>query len=79
MEIDYLTSGPRSYTLTVNDGLEKQLNLNGSSFNLPTSTVVSVHLHAGLNTIQFSNAADYAPALDRIVINAFSPSSSSKN
>ena len=79
MEIDYLTSGPRSYTLTVNDGLGLQLNLNGSSFSLPASTVVSVRLNAGANTIQFSNATGYAPGLDRIVINAFSPPSSSTN
>ena len=69
MEIDYLTSGPRSYTLTVNDGPGVQLNLNGSSFSLPTSTVVSVQLQAGTNTIQFSNATGFAPALDRIAIN----------
>jgi alpha-galactosidase len=71
MEIDYLTSGPRSYTLTVNDGPGTNLNLNGSSFILPTSTVVSVQLNAGSNTIQFSNATGFAPALDRIVLNAF--------
>ncbi len=68
MEIDYLTSGPRSYTITVNDGSPIQLNLNGSSFSLPTSTVIPVELTAGANTIQFGNPTGYAPALDRIVI-----------
>jgi alpha-galactosidase len=75
MEIDYLTSGPRPYTLTVNDGSDVQLNLNGSSFSLPTSTVVSVQLQAGTNTIQFSNPTGFAPALDRIAINSLSPPS----
>jgi alpha-galactosidase len=79
MEIDYLTSGPRAYTLTVNDGPGVPLNLDGSSFILPTSTVISVQLSAGSNTIQFSNATDYAPALDRIVISAFSPTLTSTN
>jgi alpha-galactosidase len=68
MEIDYLTSGPRSYTVTVNDGTPIQLNLNGSSFSLPTSTVIPVELNAGVNTIQFGNPTGYAPALDRIAI-----------
>jgi len=68
LEIDYLTSGPRSYTVTVNDGMPFELNLNGSSFSLPTSTVIPVSLKAGLNTIQFGNPTGYAPALDRIAI-----------
>ena len=33
MEIDYLTSGPRSYFLSVNDGAAQELDLNGTSFN----------------------------------------------
>ncbi|MGB9147288.1 MAG: CBM35 domain-containing protein [Acidobacteriaceae bacterium] len=68
MEIDYLTSGPRSYTVTINDGAPFSLNLNGSSFSLPTSAVIPVSLKAGLNTIQFGNPTGYAPALDRIAI-----------
>lgn len=68
MEIDYLTSGQRSYTVTVNNGMPFDLNLNGSSFSLPTSTVVPVSLNAGVNTIQFGNPTGYAPALDRIAI-----------
>lgn len=68
MEIDYLTSGLRSYTVTVNDGMPFELNLNGSSFSLPTSTVIPVSLNAGVNTIQFGNPTGYAPALDRIAI-----------
>jgi alpha-galactosidase len=68
MEIDYLTSGPRSFFISVNGGASTELDLNGSSFSLPTSTVVPVLLQAGMNTIQFSNTTGYAPALDRIAI-----------
>jgi hypothetical protein len=68
MEIDYLTSGPRSFFLAVNGGANTELDLNGSSFSLPTSTVVAVTLKAGSNTIQFGNPTGYAPALDRIAI-----------
>lgn len=75
MEIDYLTSGQRSYTVTINDGAPFTLNLNGSSFSLPTSTVIPVSLRAGINTIQFGNSTGYAPALDRIAI-APAPASS---
>ena len=34
MEIDYLTSGPRSYFLSVNDGTSQELDLNGSQLQL---------------------------------------------
>lgn len=68
LEIDYLTSGPRSYSVTINGGSPFELNLNGSSFSLPTSTVIPVSLKAGLNTIQFGNPTGYAPALDRIAV-----------
>src|SRR6266702_3570286 len=68
MEIDYLTSGPRSFFMSVNDGATTELDLNGSSFSLPTSTVIPVVLKAGSNTIQFGNDTGYAPALDRIAI-----------
>lgn len=68
MEIDYLTSGPRSYFVSVNGAASTELDLNGSSFSLPTSTVIPVQLQAGANTIQFGNDSGYAPALDRIAI-----------
>jgi hypothetical protein len=68
MEIDYLTSGPRSFFMTVNGGASTELDLNGSSFSLPTSTLIPVQLQAGSNTIQFGNDTGYAPALDRIAI-----------
>ncbi|WP_213804654.1 CBM35 domain-containing protein [Granulicella sp. dw_53] len=68
MEIDYLTSGPRSFFMSVNGGTSTELDLDGSSFSLPTSTVIPVTLKAGSNTIQFGNPIGFAPALDRIAI-----------
>ena len=68
MEIDYLTSGPRSYFISVNDGTAQELDLNGTSFNSPASTVIPVQLNAGDNTIAFSNPSNYAPDLDSITI-----------
>jgi hypothetical protein len=68
MEIDYLTSGPRSFFISVNGGPDSELDLNGSSFSLPTSIVVPVQLKAGSNAIRFGNPTGYAPALDRIAI-----------
>jgi hypothetical protein len=68
MEIDYLTSGPRSFFMSVNDTANIELDLNGSSFSLPTSTVIPVELKARSNSIQFGNDTGYAPALDRIAI-----------
>ena len=68
LEVDYLTSGPRSFFLTVNDGTPQELDLNGSTFDEPVSTVLRVNLHAGANTLSFGNPTNYAPDLDRIVI-----------
>jgi len=68
MEVDYLTAAPRSFFISVNGGANTELDLNGSSWNLPTSTVIPVQLQAGSNTIQFGNDSGYAPALDRIAI-----------
>jgi alpha-galactosidase len=68
MEIDYLTSGPRSFFLSVNDGASQELDLNGTSFNSPASTVIPVRLSAGNNSIAFSNPTNFAPDLDSITI-----------
>lgn len=76
MEIDYLTSGPRSFFISVNGGPDSELDLNGSSFSLPTSIVVPVQLKAGSNTIRFGNPTGYAPALDRIAISLAPPQTS---
>lgn len=68
LEVDFLTSGPRSFAVTINGGMPLELNLNGSSFSLPTSVVIPVSLQAGINTIQFGNPTGYAPGLDRIAV-----------
>jgi hypothetical protein len=68
LEIDYLTSGQRSFFMSVNDGASIELSLNGSTFDAPASTIVPVQLHAGTNTIKFENPTGYAPDLDRIAI-----------
>jgi alpha-galactosidase len=68
LEVDYLTSGVRSFFLTVNDGTPQELDLNGSTFDEPTSTVLQVHLHSGTNVLSFGNPTGYAPDLDRIVV-----------
>jgi alpha-galactosidase len=68
MEIDYMTQGPRSFFISINGSSAQELDLNGSSFGTPTSTVIQVPLHAGSNQIEFSNAGNYAPNLDAITI-----------
>ena len=68
MEVDYLTSGSRSFFLSVNGATATELSLDGSTFDASAATMVSVRLHAGDNTIEFSNPSQYAPDLDRIVI-----------
>ena len=68
LEIDYQTSGLRSYFMSVNGGTEIELDLNGSTFSDPVPNVVKVQLHAGTNTISLGNSSGYAPDLDRIVV-----------
>jgi alpha-galactosidase len=68
LEIDYQTSGPRSYFMSINGAPETELDLNGSTFSDPAPTVIKVQLHAGTNTISFGNPSGYAPDLDRIVV-----------
>ena len=68
MEIDYLTSGPRSFFMTVDSNPAVELALNGDTFGSPASTVIAVRLQVGANSIEFANAAGYAPDLDRIAI-----------
>jgi hypothetical protein len=68
LEIDYQTSGPRSYFLTINGGTPQELDLNGTTFNDPVPVVIPVHLNAGVNTINIGNPTGYAPDLDRIVV-----------
>lgn len=68
LEIDYQTSGERSFLMSVNGGSTTELDLNSDTFNDPAATVVPVNLHAGSNTIEFGNPSGYAPDLDRIVV-----------
>jgi alpha-galactosidase len=68
LEVDYQTSGERSYFVTVNNGTPVELDLNGSTFNDPAVSIVPVHLNAGVNTIQIGNPSNFAPDLDRIVV-----------
>jgi hypothetical protein len=67
VEIDYLTSGIRSFFVSVNRGTSFNLSLNGSSFDSPASTVISIQLQAGNNTIEFASNG-YGPDLDRIAV-----------
>jgi alpha-galactosidase len=68
LEIDYLTSGVRTFLVSVNGGANVQLDLNGDTFDAPAVTVLPVQLKKGVNTIQFSDPGGYAPDLDRIVV-----------
>jgi alpha-galactosidase len=68
LEIDYQTSGPRSYFISVNGGTAMEVDLNGSTFNDPVPIVLPVQLHGGTNTINIANPTGYAPDLDRIVV-----------
>jgi alpha-galactosidase len=68
LEIDYQTSGARSFFMSINGGTATELDLNGSSFDDPAPIVLSVQLHAGNNTINIGNPSGYAPDLDRIVV-----------
>jgi hypothetical protein len=72
LEIDYQTSGPRSFFMSVNGAAGTELDLNGDTFNDPTP----INLHAGSNTIEFGNSTGYAPDLDRIVIAPMLPHNS---
>ena len=68
MEIDYMTQGQRSFFISVNGNTTQELDLNGYSFGMPTSTTIQVPLQAGSNQIEFSNPSNYAPNLDSIII-----------
>jgi hypothetical protein len=68
LEIDYQTSGARSYFLSINGATAQELDLNGTTFNDPVPIVLPVQLQAGVNTINIGNPTGYAPDLDRIVV-----------
>jgi len=68
LEVDYATSGQRSFFLTIDDGVANELDLNGTTFDEPVAGLYGVRLHAGVNTLRFDNPTNYAPDLDRIVV-----------
>lgn len=68
LEIDYQTSGERSFFVSINGAPPTELDLNSNTFNDPAPTVIKVQLKAGANTIEFSNPTGYAPDLDRIAV-----------
>ena len=70
LEIDYTTSGVRTFYIYVNNGPPIILDVNGSTFDSPVPVVISVHLNAGANRIVFTNPnpTGYAPGLDSITV-----------
>lgn len=68
LEIDYMTSGERSFSLSINGAAAKTFPVNGSSFDDPAVAILEVQLKAGVNTIQYGNPTGNAPDLDRLVV-----------
>jgi len=70
LEIDYTTSGLRTFYIYVNNGPPTVLNVNGSTFDSPVPALISVQLNAGANKIVITNPnpAGYAPGLDSITV-----------
>ena len=70
LEVDYTTSGPRTFYITVNDGSAIELEVNGSTFDSPVPVLLTVPLNAGANRIVFTNPnpQGYAPGLDSITV-----------
>ncbi len=70
LEIDYTTSGLRTFYIYVNNGPPIVLNVNGSTFDSPVPALISVQLNAGANKIVITNPnpGGYAPVLDSITV-----------
>jgi alpha-galactosidase len=68
MKIDAATYGPSDLFYQANSGVETAVKIGGSSFGVPSNTIVPVSLKAGENTIRFTNPTGIAPYLDRITI-----------
>src|SRR6267143_564742 len=70
LEIDYTTSGLRTFYIYVNNGPPTVLNVNGSTFDSPVPALISVQLNAGANKIVITNPNPwgYAPGLDSITV-----------
>jgi alpha-galactosidase len=68
MKIDAATYGPSDLFYQANGGAETAVKFGGSSFGVPSNTIVPVLLKTGDNTIRFTNPTGIAPYLDRITI-----------
>ncbi|WP_213806457.1 alpha-galactosidase [Granulicella sp. dw_53] len=68
MKIDAATNGPSDLFYQVNGGAETAVKIGGSSFSIPSNTIVPVFLKAGDNIIRFQNPTGIAPYLDRVTI-----------
>src|SRR5882672_8562202 len=70
LEIDYTTSGLRTFYIYVNNGPPTILDVNGSTFDSPVPALISVHLNKGTNKIVVTNPNPngFAPGLDRITV-----------
>lgn len=68
MKIDAATNGPSDLFYQVNGGAQTAVKIGGSSFSIPTNTIVPVSLKAGDNIIRFQNPTGIAPYLDRVTI-----------
>jgi hypothetical protein len=70
LDVEYTTSGPRSIFVSVNDGTATEIDGNGSAFDAPQPSLLTVQLNAGVNKIVFSNPnpGGYAPGLDSITV-----------
>src|SRR6266849_388182 len=70
LEIDYTTSGVRTFYIYVNNGPPTILNVNGSTFDSPVPVVIPVQLNVGANKIVITNPNQfgYAPGLDSITV-----------
>ncbi|AEU36629.1 alpha-galactosidase D [Granulicella mallensis] len=68
MKIDAATYGPSDLFYQPNGGAETAVKIGGSSFGVPSNTIVPVFLKSGENTIRFTNPTGMAPYLDVITI-----------
>ena len=68
MQIGAATIGPSDLFYQVNGGIETAVKIGGSSFSIPSNTIVPVLLKAGDNTIRFTNPTGIAPYLDLVTI-----------
>ncbi len=69
LTIDYASGEVRNAQMSVNGGTATFLNFaNTGSFSTVKQLDVTVNLHAGANTIAFSNPNGWAPDFDRITL-----------